>query len=80
MNKIIIDLKKYSTKPLLLSFLMTQIEGMFAPNYDALIDALAFYDTPLEMELKYLNSYENKKELLEVLDIIKKENKFIQIK
>ncbi|MDE5546743.1 MAG: hypothetical protein K2I88_04695 [Anaeroplasmataceae bacterium] len=78
MRKIEIDFKIYSTKQKLFSFLLPQIEGLYGTNYDALIDALSFYDTPLLFHLINLSYYENQSSLLEVLQIIQKENTLIQ--
>ncbi|MDE6408564.1 MAG: barstar family protein [Anaeroplasmataceae bacterium] len=79
MKKIEIDFKNYPTKQKLFTFLMSQIEGLFGANYDALIDALSFYQTPLVLQLIHLSFYEEQAQLLEVLQIIQKENHLIQI-
>ncbi|MCM1131607.1 MAG: hypothetical protein NC310_08310 [Roseburia sp.] len=74
MNKLEIDFMIYSTKPKVLTFLISKIEGLFAPNYDALIDALRFYSTPILLCLKNISFYEDKSNLLEILQIIHREN------
>ena len=77
MNKLEIDLKIYPTKSKLFSFLKTQIEGLFGANYDALIDALTFYYHPLQISLINISFYEEKNNLLETLEIVHKENAWI---
>lgn len=77
MKKLEIDFKIHSTKQKLFDYLMLQIEGLFGANYDALIDALIFYRTPLLLQLSHISSYEEKENLLEVFKIIQKENSLI---
>lgn len=79
MKKIILDFKILNTKELLFSFLKTKIDGLYSSNYDALIDALTFYKNDLTIQLINTDDYENKKELIEVLEIVKTENKMIKI-
>lgn len=80
MNKLILDLKFYPTKSLLLSYLTTQIIDMYGANYDAFIDALTSYEEPYTIELKNISFFENEKELIEVFEIIQQENKNILVK
>lgn len=80
MKSIFIDFSKYPTKKELMHYLMIEIEGMYGLNYDAFIDALTFYQFPLQLELLNIRNYENDKELIEILDIIGKENPKIKIK
>lgn len=77
MKKLEIDFKIHSTKQKLFDYLMPQIEGLFGANYDALIDALRFYNFPLLISLKNISFYEERTILLETLDIIHKENSLI---
>ncbi|MDE6660715.1 MAG: hypothetical protein K2J93_02685 [Anaeroplasmataceae bacterium] len=77
MKKLEIDFKSYPTKQKLFSFLLKRITGLYGSNYDALIDALSFYDTSLTIYLINLNNYEEPTDLLEILEIIHKNNTFI---
>lgn len=74
MKKIIIDCSRYSSKQKLFQFLTTQIEGLYGENYDALIDALTFFQTPLLITFKNFEKYSDKENLLPVLDIISNDN------
>lgn len=74
-----LDLSVYNTKKSLLSRLAEIFDEMFSLNYDALIDAATFYSSPLQLEFLHCDSFENKKELLEVLHIIEEENNNIEI-
>lgn len=74
MKKIIIDCSRYSSKQKLLQFLTAQIEGLYGENYDALIDALTFFQTPLLITFKNFEKYSDKENLLPVLDIISNDN------
>lgn len=74
-----LDLSIYNTKKSLLTRLAEIFDEMFSLNYDALIDAATFYPSPLQLEFWHCDSFENKKELLDVLHIIEEENQNIDI-
>ncbi|MDE7263839.1 MAG: hypothetical protein K2N64_04185 [Anaeroplasmataceae bacterium] len=77
MKKIVVCCNLYPSKKELLHYLLTKVEGLYSENYDALIDALTYYKTPLQIEFKQLNSYKDKDNLEEILEIIHKENPII---
>ena len=67
---ICIDCLKLQQKHQLLSFFQHSIEGMYSLNYDALIDALTFYEEPIHFTIFHIECYEDPTELKEVLEII----------
>lgn len=78
--KMNIDLSILNTKKQLLQYFQENFDEMYSANYDALIDVLTFMKEPLEINIKGIEYFENKKELQEVLDIIVEENPRIAIK
>lgn len=75
-----IDFIYYPTKQKFFDFLTTKIDGLFGKNYDALIDALTFYKTPITFILLHISFFEDKENLLEIIKIIHKENTLITFK
>lgn len=69
-----INLKEYNKKTSLLKRLSEIIPDMFGLNYDALIDSATFYNEPLCIEFENIDFFEDKQNLLEVLEIISTEN------
>ena len=66
MGKLIIDCKKLNTKELLLKYLVTELEEMFSPNYDALIDCLQCIDENIAITILNIDNYNDKDNLVEV--------------
>lgn len=77
MLNLTINCQEYCKKDNLLSYLVENLEEMFSPNYDALIDALSFEEGVINFI--NLNKYEDFNQLSEIISIIKNINSNLTI-
>lgn len=73
-----VDCQVYNTKDKILNFFMDNLEEMYSPNYDALIDGLSFEEGTIE--IKNISYYEDEIELKQIIDIVSNINNKLQIK
>jgi hypothetical protein len=76
---IIVDCNIYNTKKLLLDYFKSILDEMYSSNYDALIDALLFIDEKTDINILNIDQFNDKNNLIEVLNIISN-NENISIK